>query len=457
MTLRIDPGFEALIPWVEQHCSGRVVACQRQGERRSGGRPAFFIDIERAGGTLRTYARMSRGSGAQSPVFTLAREHAVLEKLHAAGIAVPEPLGHCPEPEGILLARLAGFDDYSTIDDSAQRDAIDRAFVGEIAKLHALDAEPFVACGLTLPTNEREYALADLAVWEAGYDRGARRPVPLVRFTRQWLHRNVPQAPDRPSLVQGDTGPGQFMFEGSQLTGIVDWEFAHIADPMLDLAQIRVRDYYNPGADIPKWLAYYEEATGIPIDIAKLRYYTVKAMAITPLALAAIVQRMHPRTDHAEWFAQDVSYKRGTIEAVAEAIGEPLEAYTPPAPAPGERAAIFELLEENLQTELQPAFDDAYHHYRAGLARRLATYARNIEALGPAFEAQELEEQGELLGKRPTNTREGQIALDALIERSGPERDAEFVRYFYRHAVREDALMRGALGAGEDARLQPLA
>ena len=40
---------------------------------------------------------------------------------------------------------------------------------------------------------------------------------------------------------------------------------------------------------------------------------------------------------------------------------------------------------------------------------------------------------------------------------AGPERDAELVQFFYRHAVRNEALMSGALGAGETAVLHPVA
>jgi len=453
MSVPTDSGYDALLPWMERHLGGRVVACNRQGDRRSGGRPAFFIDVERPDGELvRTYARMSRGQG-QLEEFSLGREHAVLEELHAAGIAVPQPLGHCPEPEGILLERLAGEDDYSLIRDEAQRDAIDRAFVAEIAKVHALDIAPFEARGLVAPKSREEFVLNDLAHWEHAFDLGARQPVPLVRFARNWLHRNIPDAPERAALIQGDTGPGQFMFEGNQLTGIVDWEFAHLADPMLDLAQIRARDWYNPGADLKKWLAYYSEFSGTPVDLPRLRYYYVKAMIITPLALAGIVQRMHPLTDHAEWYAQDISYKRGVVEAQAEAMGIELRPVELPEPTPSLRAPIFELVETNLRDEFPDATGDDFARYRIGLARRLATYARNIERFGAAFEAQELDEMGEILGARPGSVIEGNEALEAYVQaqRLGDADEEALVHFFYRHAIRENALMAGALGAGDEA------
>ena len=63
---------------------------------------------------------------------------------------------------------------------------------------------------------------------------------------------------------------------------------------------------------------------------------------------------------------------------------------------------------------------------------------------------------GALLGKRPTDVREGHRAVHQRVLDAGPDRDAEFIQYFYRHARREEALMEGALGMCEGAQLAPL-
>jgi aminoglycoside phosphotransferase (APT) family kinase protein len=455
----IQPRYAALLPWIEAYLGGRVVACERQGDRRSGGRPAFFIDVQRAGGGLvRIYARLDRGLGRLEP-FTLAREYAVLDELHRAGVAVPEPLGHCPKPEGILLERLNGDSDYSSLRDPAARDAIDRAFTRELAKIHAIDAERFERRGLFRPTTPEEFALADLAHWERAFDRTVKHPVPLLRFARNWLHENVPEAPERAVLLQGDTGPGQFMFEGPRLTGIIDWEFAHLGDPMLDLAYLRSRDWYNPGADLKKWLAYYAKASGTAIDLPRLRYYTVRAMIVTPLSLAGIIQHMSLSTDHAEWYAQDRSYRRALVEALAEALGVELPPVDLPEPAADARGIVFALIERYLSEELPDLLPDPFARYRAGLARRLATYARNIARLGAAFEAQQLDEVGELLGKRPAHAMEAELQLEEHLAKQ-PRSDGEQQRllcYFHRQAIREERLLRGALGAGEHAVGQAIA
>ena len=58
-------------------------------------------------------------------------------------------------------------------------------------------------------------------------------------------------------LVQGDTGPGNFLHDGSKLTAIVDFELAHIGDPMEDLAWIGTRNAQEPVPDFDRLLALY--------------------------------------------------------------------------------------------------------------------------------------------------------------------------------------------------------
>ena len=58
--------------------------------------------------------------------------------------------------------------------------------------------------------------------------RFARLPVDsstvLGAFGRRWLLNHVPRAVERTVLLQGDTGPGNFMFENHRVTAVVYWE-----------------------------------------------------------------------------------------------------------------------------------------------------------------------------------------------------------------------------------------
>ena len=452
-----DAEFARFTSWAERTLGGKVVRAERQGERRSGGRPAWFLDVERGGEKLACYARMDRGAGQLiSREFTLEREHRVLRVLGEAGSCVPRVYGFCADPPGILMERVAGEVDYTKLAPGAERDALDDDFLRELVRIHALDAARFVAAGIEAPADAESCALHDLALWERAYRRALKRPVPIVEFATRWLRRNLPAPPERLALVQGDTGPGQFLFSGPRVTAIIDWEFAHLGDPVLDLAQIRTRDFYNPGIDLALWIARYQELSGMRVDRRKLAYYTVKAMLITPLALAGVVQNMHPRTDHAEWYAQDVCYKRATAEALVEALGIEVERPRLPPALETERAPIFALLAENLRDEHRPAAPDDFARYRIDLTLRLATHLRNADAFGAALEAQEIDDLATLVGESARSLAEGDASLARFIEANQGAADAPLAAYLYRRSVREESVWRGVLGAGETAVFQKL-
>lgn len=439
--------------WVEAMTGGRVSRAERQGARRHGGRPAWFIDVERHGELVKCYARMQRPQNPDGGA-ALLREYQVLGALREAGVSVPEVYGFSTDPIGVLMECLAGDGDYLVITDDERRRQLDRQFLQELVKLHNIDVQPFIDIGLKLPSSPAEYVTFDLDIWEGMYRSTIRQPVPLLEFTCRWLRRHIPPPPERPVLVQGDTGPGQYMFADDQMTGVVDWEFAHIGDPMLDLALIRGRDFYNPGADLRQWFQTYQELGGAKIDWSKLSYYTVKAMAITPLSLAGLCQSMIPDTDHAEWYAEMATYGRATAQALAEAVGVPPAHVELPEPKPGRVAGMFDVLEETLGGEFMPT--DDYGRYRMGLALRLVHMTRNADALDHQLVRLELEDMAGLLGHRPADLAQGDRAVNDLVAQEDPDRDIDLVAYFLRRTLREEALLKGALGAGESAVLLPL-
>lgn len=185
-------------------------------------------------------------------------------------------------------------------------------------------------------------------------------------------------------------------------------------------------------------------------------------MLITPLALAGVCQNMVPQTDHAEWYSQDVTYKRATAEALGEAVGVELVDPAPPsrstelANGSFDAEEIFDLLDRNLLDEHRPAAPDAYAQYRFDLLLRLSRYLRNVQAFGPAIAKQEQEDRAELLGAALGSTAGSEAKLLERIEAGNPDDDAALVAYLYRRSVREEAPWRGALGVGEGAKLQPL-
>jgi len=443
---------DGLVACIERSLRGRVTAAQRQGERRSGGRPAWYLEVATGSGTLALYARMQRPENRDRGA-ALRREYAVLSCLREQGVRVPRVYALCEDPLGIVMERLRGEDDLAKIARAEQREAIGEQFIEQLAFWHSLPIEPFVAIGLTAPASAEQYALGDLGYWEKVYRRATRQPVPFLEFVLRWLRSHVPAAPSRPSLLQGDTGPGQFLYDGDQLTGVVDWEFAHLGDPMLDLAYLVNRDYWNPGADLRRWFASYRKRSGIEIDWSRVAYYMVKAGAVTPLSLAGIVENMPPGIDHAEWHAQYLSYARLTAEALAQAEGVELEPVDLPAASDGPTRA-FALLEHDLREQLLPGVEDHFLRQRIGMDLRLLRHLQNADAIGAAIAAAEANDVAALTGRRRGEASDADLL--ALVADARASDAPRWIRYFHRHFVRREALWRGALGAGEGATLARL-
>ena len=61
--------------------------------------------------------------------------------------------------------------------------------------------------------------------------------------------------------MQGDTGPGNFMYQDGKVTAVVDWELAHLGDPMDDIAWLSLRTVQDTFTHFPDRLREYESLT----------------------------------------------------------------------------------------------------------------------------------------------------------------------------------------------------
>src|SRR6185437_7181009 len=100
---------------------------------------------------------------------------------------------------------------------------------------------------------------------------------PLLRLSTDWLERNVPDYDGPTLLVQGDTGPGNFMYENGKVTAVVDWELAHYGDPMDDIAWLSLRTVQDTFTHFPDRLREYEELSGNAVDAQRVWYYRLFA------------------------------------------------------------------------------------------------------------------------------------------------------------------------------------
>ncbi len=88
--------------------------------------------------------------------------------------------------------------------------------------------------------------------------------------------------------------------------------------------------------------------------------------------------------------------------------------------------------------------------------QRIAIYLERSDRYGDALEADDQGDVAKLLGTRPASWQEADEQLERLVLESGPERDADFIRYFHRRLSREESLLEPVLREQRNASFPPL-
>lgn len=238
---------------------------------------------------------------------------------------------------------------------------------------------------------------------------------------------------------------------------MLDWEFAHFGDPLEDLGWICVRDVATPFGDLDVAFRLYEKLANVPLDLARVRYYRVAAMVRTVAALVVANQALDANADAATLLAWQALYARMTCASLAEALGIGTSGDDLPAP-PLEtpRSGLFALAVEQVRNLPLARPDDPYLAHRRAGTLGLLEHLQLAERLGPAFDAQELDELGALLGRRPASIASGLASLDALVRAAGASREPELLAYLTRRAARAQTLFAPAMGELANGRLSPI-
>ena len=82
---------------------------------------------------------------------------------------------------------------------------------------------------------------------------------------------------NRPALVRGAAGPVNSLPAGDRGTAVLDFELAHLGDPMEDLAWVGTRHAQEPLPDFDRLLRGYAAAAGREPDPERIRFHAVFA------------------------------------------------------------------------------------------------------------------------------------------------------------------------------------
>ena len=268
------PGFEQLL------------ACDRLSAGAS--RETYRLTVRMNGSERKLALRRAEGEGvsAMGSGPGLNAEAKLFEAARQAGVPGPEVLLVLqPEDQlgaGFVMEWISGETLGGKIARGAEfadaRKVLAKQCGEILAKLHAIDVR---AAGLdqVLESFTPEHAVrkTHAAYLELG------SPQPMIDFTARWLLANLPKA--RPlKLVHSDFRNGNLIVDPAQgVVAVLDWELAHIGDPMRDLGWLVTRSWRFGAPDKPvggfgeldDLIAGYESASGETADRDALRFWEV--------------------------------------------------------------------------------------------------------------------------------------------------------------------------------------
>ena len=123
----------------------------------------------------------------------------------------------------------------------------------------------------------------ELDHWVAQLEAREGGPQPITWAAVRWLRRNPPPPPRRLSVVHGDFRTGNFLYDDAGgVRGILDWEMAHLGDPLEDLAWSLspIFDFLNTGRAgglLPREEAVriWEASSGLEVDPVAFHWWEV--------------------------------------------------------------------------------------------------------------------------------------------------------------------------------------
>jgi len=154
------------------------------------------------------------------------------------------------------------------------------AILGEI---HRADPAALGLLDVMEPVAPERCFERELAHWERVIDADELVPQPVARAGIRWLRRNPPRPAQKVAVVHGDFRTGNFLVSpDGEIRAVLDWEMAHLGDPLEDLAWSLNRTWCWArdglcGGLLPREraIAAWEKASGLRADPDDLRWWEV--------------------------------------------------------------------------------------------------------------------------------------------------------------------------------------
>lgn len=228
-------------------------------------------------------------------------EFAAYRAFHGSAVPVPEALWLEDDPAHLdypffVMQELAGFDaspqNILMPPYAAHHEKLAQQKWSILGAIAQADPQKLGLLETMKPVERDQAWRRELDHWTRVIDEDELAPQPIIRAAIRFLERNPPPPPLRLHVVHGDYRTGNFLYDKEgNVRGILDWELAHLGDPLEDLAWSlnRVWCWARDGrvgglTSKENAIRIWEAASGLRADPEALRWWelfsSVKGLAI---------------------------------------------------------------------------------------------------------------------------------------------------------------------------------
>jgi aminoglycoside phosphotransferase (APT) family kinase protein len=376
--------------------------------------------------------------------YTLRREAELYGAARQTGVPIPAVLGVHPAHEAVLLEHCEGASGFMSLDPAVQHRIIDD-FAPLLARMHAVDPAQLHLPSHHPITTIAEHTERELDIWQERLTAAAPAD-PFLTACFLWLRTNNPQVDGLPSLVQGDTGPGNFLHDGATVTAILDFELAHIGDPMTDLAWVGTRNAQEPVPDFARFLERYAQTAKTAPDSERIRFHALFAeLRIAVLSAGRSGSGPNPREDLGAQIIYSALHYRLTVEALAAAAGVSVPTMELVEPNDTAATGYFDGTLLQMREIVGPEIHDPFVDRRFKNMARTIKYLREVDRVGPTHAAMELSDLKLLLGSTPSSVSVGRGELNEIVRR-GELNAVDLLPYAAGRSARQHQLAAPAMG-----------
>ncbi|MGE0741726.1 MAG: phosphotransferase family protein [Hyphomonadaceae bacterium] len=415
--------------WIEHTVAAQVTQARRLFG--GGSRETYLVDAQQSDAAFPLVLRAESGAGAHAGTsFSLAREYEVYSALAHTDVPTPHAYGLSANGDALLLQRLEGTGDFHKLP-ADQQASVAADFMRALAALHALDTDELPLPSFARPRDAQDNARLDLARWRDLSQTRTAHDDAFMHYAYAWFDAFAPANVEHTRLVQGDTGPGNFMSAQGAVTGLIDWEFSHLGDPMTDFGWLRLR-CRKPAhyALFEAAFADYERGCGQRIDPRRVDYHFALAL-LRCIVTVAMARRTGGALGAIQYRIAEIGYLDRMARALLHLTGLKSDAAIF-APAPSALAA--EALQE-LDAHIAPALSDHRGRLAAHAIRATLRHFAARDAIGARINEEDRADRSRVFGGDLAGA-----ALCAAAAEGGRAGDCDQLQYFARRAAREASL-----------------